>query len=116
MNAMSYVCVIFDILRMHYCNTECHIKPKGSNSEQNILNDLVLIFCVIFSLSLFFFLIKLLKPFAKSAHNPSREKTNVRHPCRRVPFTQSSFLHTSRVHLGLLNVTMEYWLLSHSSL
>lgn len=55
MNAMSYVCVIFDILRMHYCNTECHIKPKGSNSEQNILNDLVLIFVYFFSLSLFFF-------------------------------------------------------------
>lgn len=55
MNAMSYVCVIFDILRMHYCNTECHIKPKGSNSEQNILNDLVLIFVYFFfSLSLFF--------------------------------------------------------------
>lgn len=69
-----------------------------------------------FLFSLFFFLIKLLKPFAKSMHNPSKENTNVRHPSRRIPFTRSSFLHTPRVHLGLLYITMEHWLLSHSSL
>lgn len=30
------ICVLLDISKMYYCNTDCHIKPKWNDSEQNI--------------------------------------------------------------------------------